>query len=218
MPSGISWLQPLCSWQCRYSTWFLCKTGRQSQRHGRLRLLPSQECEQRIELTTLASSDNIDLLDGATIVALLPEPQQSIGAFDIPINSILEHERTWVDLLNRGDVSAAEKVFHQDCIIHITGVPEPLRGVGPWKEYVGGFLVAFPDLHFTIEDQLVSGSRAAFRWRASGTHTGPLGPVPATGKRITIEGLIIDQVVDGKVQERWEQFDQPRMLQQLGLA
>ena len=136
----------------------------------------------------------------------------------MPINSILEYQRTWVDGLNRGDVSAADKAFRADCIIHITGVPEPLHGVGPWKEFVAGFLVAFPDLHFTIEDQLVDGSRVAFRWRASGTHTGPLGPAAATGKRITIEGLIIDRVADGKVQERWEQFDQSLMLQQLGLA
>lgn len=136
----------------------------------------------------------------------------------MPINSILEYERTWVEGLNRGDVSAADKAFRPDCIIHITGVPEPLRGVGAWKEFIAGFLVAFPDLHLTIEEQLVDGSLAAFRWRASGTHTGPLGPVAATGKRVTIDGLIIDRVADGKVQERWEQFDQTLMLQQLGLA
>ena len=136
----------------------------------------------------------------------------------MPINSILEYQRTWVEGLNRGDVSAADKAFRPDCITHITGVPEPLRGVGAWKEFVAGFLVAFPDLHFTMEDQLVDGSLVAFRWRASGTHTGPLGPVAATGKRVTIDGLIIDRVADGKVQERWEQFDQTLMLQQLGLA
>ena len=136
----------------------------------------------------------------------------------MPINSTLEYQRIWIDGLNRGDVSAADMAFRPDCIIHITGVPEPLRGVEPWKKFVAGFLAAFPDLHFTMEDQLVDGSLVAFRWRASGTHTGPLGPVPATGKRITIEGLIIDRVADGKVKERWEQFDQSLMLQQLGLA
>jgi hypothetical protein len=33
-----------------------------------------------------------------------------------------------------------------------------------------------------------------------------------------IEGLIIDQLANGVVVERWEQWDQPRMLQQLGLV
>ena len=33
-----------------------------------------------------------------------------------------------------------------------------------------------------------------------------------------LDGLIMDRVVGGKVQERWEQFDQLLMLQQLGFA
>jgi predicted ester cyclase len=35
---------------------------------------------------------------------------------------------------------------------------------------------------------------------------------------MAIVGLIFDRLVDGKVVERWEQWDQPNMLQQLGLA
>lgn len=136
----------------------------------------------------------------------------------MPVESVLEYERVWIDGLNRGDVSAADAAFAPDCIVHMTGLPEPLRGVGALKEFIGGMLRAFPDIHLTIEDQLVQGDRATFRWRASGTHQGPLGPAPATGKPIAIEGLIIDHVVDGKVQERWEQWDQSLMLRQLGFA
>ena len=53
---------------------------------------------------------------------------------------------------------------------------------------------------------------------ATGTHTGPLGAAPPTGKSVALDGLIVDRVADGKVQERWEQWDQSLMLQQLGLA
>ena len=134
------------------------------------------------------------------------------------VDSLLDYQRIWIEGLNRGDVSGADTAFHPDCVVHITGNAEPVRGVGPWKEFVGGFLRAFPDLQFTMEDQLVQGDLVAFRWRATGTHTGPLGPAPATGKRIAIDGLIVDRVVGGKVQARWEQFDQSLMLQQLGFA
>ena len=134
------------------------------------------------------------------------------------VESVVEYERVWVEGLNRGDVSAADAAFAPDCVVHITGVAEPLRGVGPWKELISGLLRAFPDLHLTIEDQLVQGDRVAFRWRASGTHTGPLGAAPATGRSIKLDGLILDRVADGRVQERWEQWDQSLMLQQLGFA
>jgi len=79
-------------------------------------------------------------------------------------------------------------------------------------------LNAFPDLRFTVEDQVVQGDRVAFRWRATGTQKGPLGAAPATGKAVAVDGLIIDRIVGKKVQERWEQWDQSLMLQQLGLA
>jgi steroid delta-isomerase-like uncharacterized protein len=136
----------------------------------------------------------------------------------MPIASLMEYQRIWVEGLNRGDVSAADGVFAPDCVIHFTGVPDPLRTVGNWKEFVGVMLNAFPDLHFTMEDQLIQGDRVAFRWHATGTHTGPLGAAPATGKTIAVDGLIVDRLVNGKVQERWEQFDQTLMLQQLGFA
>ena len=134
------------------------------------------------------------------------------------VDSLMEYQRIWIEGLNRGDVSVGDSAFVSDCVVHITGVAEPIRGVGPWKEFVAGFLQAFPDLHFTMEDQLVQGDLVAFRWQATGTHTGPLGPAPATGRQIAISGLIVDQVVGGKVRERWEQFDQSLMLQQLGFA
>jgi predicted ester cyclase len=134
------------------------------------------------------------------------------------IDEVIAYERIWVEGLNRGDASAADEAFLPDCIVHVTGVPEPLRGLGQWKEFIGGFLRAFPDFKLTIEDQLVERDLVAFRWHATGTHTGPLGPAPATGNRVAIDGLIFDRVVGGKVQERWEQFDQSLMLQQLGFA
>lgn len=136
----------------------------------------------------------------------------------MPVESIMEHERIWIEGLNRGDVSAADEAFAPDCVIHITGVPAPFRGVGPWKEFMAGLLTAFPDIHLTIEDQVVQGDRVAFRWRATGTHNGPLGAALPTGKTVTVDGLILDRIVNGKVQERWEQWDQSIMMQQLGFA
>ena len=136
----------------------------------------------------------------------------------MPVADVIEYERIWVEGLNRGDVSAADRAFTPDCIIHMTGVPQPVRGIGPWKELVQGLLSAFPDLHFAIEDQIEDGDRVAMRWRATGTHRGPFGPVPPTNRPIEIDGVIFDQLENGKVRERWEQWDQAVMLQQLGVA
>ena len=67
-------------------------------------------------------------------------------------------------------------------------------------------------------EHAVRGAAGYCRPAALATGEGrPLGPAPATGKRVSIDGLIMDRVVGGKVQERWEQFDQLLMLSSLGL-
>jgi steroid delta-isomerase-like uncharacterized protein len=136
----------------------------------------------------------------------------------MPATDVIEYERVWVEGLNRGDVSPADQSFASDCVIHISGVAEPVRGVGAWKDLLRGFIAAFPDLHFTIDDHFADGDRVAMRWHATGTHRGALGPIPATNRRVEIDGLIIDHLEDGKVRERWEQYDYGLMMQQLGVA
>jgi len=131
---------------------------------------------------------------------------------------VVEYERRWIEALNRGDVSGADEAFAPDCVIHITGSPVPDLDLAGFKQMLAGFFAAFPDLHFTIEDQIVAGDKVAFRWVAEGTHTGPLGDAPPTGRRVRIDGLLFDRVVAGRVAERWEQWDQPAMLRQLGFA
>jgi steroid delta-isomerase-like uncharacterized protein len=123
----------------------------------------------------------------------------------------------WVDGLNRGDVSIAESVFHDDCIIHINGGPHKDLSLSEFKDMVQGMIDAFPDLHFTIEEQVKDGDKVCIRWTATGTHTKPLGEIPPTGKTVNVEGFLIDHMKDDKVAERWELWDQAAMLQQLGV-
>jgi len=127
-------------------------------------------------------------------------------------------QQTWIDGLNRGDVSVAEKVFTADCVIHINGSPDPNLSVAGFKQMMTGLLAAFPDLRINIEDQVVAGNKVATRWVAEGTNSAPFGNVPATGRRVRVNGIILDRVADGRIVERWEQWDQAGMMQQLGLA
>ena len=131
---------------------------------------------------------------------------------------VIKYEQNWIDGLNRGDVSPADQTFAANCIIHMAGAPEPNLSVAAFKELVTGLLTAFPNFQVTVEDQLVSDDKVAFRWIAKGTHNGPLGEAQPTGRQVQFEGLIFDHVVGEQVIERWEQWDQMGMLQQLGLV
>jgi steroid delta-isomerase-like uncharacterized protein len=131
---------------------------------------------------------------------------------------VLAYEQKWVAGLNSGDISMADEVFQPDCVIHINGNPQRNLFLDDFKQMLAGLLTAFPDLHFTINDQFACGEKVSTRWTATGTNTGPFGEMPATGKGIEIEGLIMDQVINGRVAKRWELWDQMGMMQQLGLV
>jgi predicted ester cyclase len=100
----------------------------------------------------------------------------------------------------------------RDGVVHINGSPDPNLSVDGFKQMISDLLTAFPDLRFTVEDQIVAGNKVATRWTAEGTISGAFGPIPPTGRRVRFSGLILDRVDAGKVVERWEQWDQMGMM------
>jgi predicted ester cyclase len=80
------------------------------------------------------------------------------------------------------------------------------------------FRGAMPDLKMSIEDEVYSGDRVVHSWKIQGKHTGtPLFGVPTTGKDLTLTGITIVRLENGKIVERWTQLDQLGLLQQLGV-
>lgn len=94
------------------------------------------------------------------------------------------------------------------------GVPSDREG---GKIYLSGFLNAFPDSRFTIDDMIAEGDRVVTKKTLVGTHTADLGEIPATGKRVTLQYVDIMRVRNGKIVEHWLSMDQLSFLQQLGV-
>ncbi len=81
------------------------------------------------------------------------------------------------------------------------------------------FKSAFPDLRVRNEDIIEDEqqNKVVVRWTAQGTHTGTLMQIPATNKRVSLKGIDILRVENGKIAERWGEFDAVGMLAQLGV-
>jgi len=76
---------------------------------------------------------------------------------------------------------------------------------------------AFPDGHIRVDMLIAEGDLVAFWGSYLGTHTGPMGEIPATGKEIDSEMGGVHRVVDGKIVETWVTWDNITLLSQLGL-
>jgi steroid delta-isomerase-like uncharacterized protein len=123
--------------------------------------------------------------------------------------------RKFYESLSSGDLDLADKVVASDYVNHnaIPGQPLGLQG---FKEAISSLLTTFPDLQFTIEDQIAEGDKVATRYTVSGTHQGEFLGVAATGKPVSWSALVIQRVAGGKVQESWLQWDRLGLMQQLG--
>jgi steroid delta-isomerase-like uncharacterized protein len=85
------------------------------------------------------------------------------------------------------------------------------------RQLAVGFLSAFPDWHGSVEDVFAEGDRVVNRWTGHGTHTMPLMGIPPTGKHVTMEGITIFRVANGKVAQQWSHADQLGLMRQLGV-
>ena len=95
-------------------------------------------------------------------------------------------------------------------------MPE-IRGVDQMMEFLQWNFTAFPDWHEEIVLMLAEGDKVALITRGTGTHTGPMGDTPPTGKTMELMNYIVHRFEDGKIAETWIGWDNLTALIQLGL-
>ena len=95
--------------------------------------------------------------------------------------------------------------------------PEPLDADGH-KAFMSALLAAFPDSRFVVDDVITEGEKVAVRHRLQGTHQAELQGIPATGRQVEVNGIVIFRIENGKVAEAWLNADIMGMMQQLGVV
>lgn len=127
--------------------------------------------------------------------------------------------RRFVDAITSGDGAALDDVLTPDFVAH---APSEIAHAAEQQDRarvraeVERMADTLPDMRADIHDLVVDGDRVAVRWSATGTHEGTLMDIPPTGRRLTIRGMNVVRVVDGRIAEDWVQWDVLDLLRQLG--
>jgi steroid delta-isomerase-like uncharacterized protein len=116
----------------------------------------------------------------------------------------------------KGKLDVVDELVASQYIGHDPANPEPLHGPEGVKEFISSYRAAFPDARITVEDQLAEGDLVATRWSGRGTHEGELMGVEPTGKQVTVSGLTISRLENGKIVEEFQNWDNFGLMQQLG--
>jgi steroid delta-isomerase-like uncharacterized protein len=126
--------------------------------------------------------------------------------------------RVLEEMFNKGNLDVADELLATDYVDHDPAMPEDIHGPEGFKEYVGAYRSAFSDLHLEIEEQIAEGDLVTTRWTGTGTHDGELAGIPPTGNRVTLPGMEIVRISDGKLVEGWEGYDMMTLMRQLGVT
>ena len=123
-------------------------------------------------------------------------------------------DRVWEEVWHQGDLERIEELFAPDFVRHDPG--REIQGPEENRQFIKGFRAAFPDLRFTVLDQIGEGDKVAVRYRFQGSHLGDFQGMPPTRKQVAYSGILIYRVANGKIAEQWTEFDLLGFLKQLG--
>jgi steroid delta-isomerase-like uncharacterized protein len=121
------------------------------------------------------------------------------------------------EVFNRGELDVVDDLVSPDYVLH--GAPPDMpKGSDAIRATVKTFRTAFPDLKIELQELIAEGDKVSARSIMRGTHEGPLFGIPATHKKVAVDGLTMVTVRDGRVQESWVKNDTLQLFQQLGVS
>lgn len=119
------------------------------------------------------------------------------------------------EVFNDGNYHMTDDLLAENFVAHVGGSE---HNHAEFTAMIIAYRNGFPDYHCSIDDQIAESDQVVTRWTFSGTHDGQLMGIPPTGKRLTVTGVAVDRIADGKLLESWLEMDTLRMLQDLGVV
>jgi steroid delta-isomerase-like uncharacterized protein len=119
------------------------------------------------------------------------------------------------EFVDRGNLDLSGEIFAPDFVRYGAG-PDQVSGVEDLKQFLVMLHSGFPGFQSTIEDLFAEGDKVVLRFTFRGTHQGEFMGIAPTGKQVTMSGIDILRISDGKIVEMWNQEDVLGMMQQLG--
>lgn len=124
-------------------------------------------------------------------------------------------ERFIEEVLNNRNLSIIEEFVAPEYILQ--GSQPPIQGQDGYRHFIEGFLVSFPDIHFTLDDFITTGDKVVLRWSCQATQQGPWFGLAPSGKPINDSGINIQRLnAEGKLVEEWIRNDNLGILVQVG--
>ncbi|GAA1270049.1 hypothetical protein GCM10009665_68040 [Kitasatospora nipponensis] len=129
-----------------------------------------------------------------------------------------ETVRAFIDaLFTRGDLGAVDEYLAEDYLDHDPPIDSDPGREG-MRKAAALFRGAFPDWHSTADFLVAENDLVVEHFSATGTQLGEIFGAPATGRTVTLRGINVFRLRQGRIVERWGRLDDLGLLRQLGLV
>jgi steroid delta-isomerase-like uncharacterized protein len=124
--------------------------------------------------------------------------------------------RTTTDLMNSGKMDDLTKYIADNYTEHQM-MPGQKPGLAGLKEMMTNMHSAFPDMKFTINKVIADSNTVWAQFTMTGTNSGAFMGMPATGKKVNVDGVDIIRFENGKAVEHWGYMEDMKWMQQMGM-
>ncbi len=140
--------------------------------------------------------------------------KEETTATDSVAANIQMYTHVWDQIINHGKLGMFnDSNFTPDVVMHAN--PDRV-GIDSARAYYANYLTGFSDIKFTIKDVFGQGNKIVKYWNFSGVNTGTFFGMPATGKKVSIEGVTLVRMQNGKIAEERDFLDNLDLMTQLG--
>ena len=123
--------------------------------------------------------------------------------------------RFFEELLSTDNLALADELLSPGFRFYFAGSLDPMN-LESYKEFLVARRAAFPDRRFVVEDMIAEGDKVSARFTMRGTHEGELRGIAPSGREVTMTGIDMIRLAEGKMVEDRVEVDQLGMMQQLG--
>lgn len=127
------------------------------------------------------------------------------------------YEQVWSDIVNKGQIELINDKNFDPNVVQINNTGN-LEGITAFRDYYQNFLTGFSDIKFTVKNIFGQDNKIVKHWNFTGKHTGDFFGIPATGKRVDVEGVTLVKMKDGRIAQEQDFMDNGVLMQQLGLV
>jgi steroid delta-isomerase-like uncharacterized protein len=120
------------------------------------------------------------------------------------------------EVINGRKLSLIDETVAED-FVYIDSTIGTVKGRDSLKEMLTRMFSSFPDLVWTVEQYISEGDTLVTHYSVTGTQDGEYRSIPAMHKKITVQGVSINKIIDGKLAETRMLRDDLGLMRQLGV-